>query len=120
MPTNYTPALSTQTLLQALAISQLRKWNPQPLLVKTDKNGASNPVTGLLKSIVVQANEHSDLPTLNKFIEAMPIPDVKHLRNVYEKIKPDLDLRFDFTCPLCHEEGKVGMPLTARFFWPDA
>jgi len=90
------------------------------LLVKTDKNGASNPVTGLLKSIVVQANEHSDLPTLNKFIEAMPIPDVKHLRNVYEKIKPDLDLRFDFTCPLCHEEGKVGMPLTARFFWPDA
>lgn len=90
------------------------------LLVKTDKGGASNPVTGLLKSVIVQANEHSDLPILHKFIEAMLIPDVKHLRNIYDKIKPDLDLRFDFSCPLCHKEGKVGMPLTARFFWPDA
>ena len=90
------------------------------LLVNKKGDGPSNPVTGLLKSIVVQANEHSDLPTLHKFVESMPIPDVKHLRDVYDKIKPDLDLRFDFTCSLCHEEGKVGMPLTAKFFWPDA
>ena len=80
----------------------------------------TDPVTGLLKSIIVQANEYTDPPTLHKFIQAMPIPDVKHLRKTYEKVKPDLDLRFDFICPLCSETGKVGMLLTAKFFWPDA
>lgn len=83
-------------------------------------NGSASPITGLLKSIVVQANEHTDPKLLNKFIESMPLPDVKHLRNTYDVIKPDLDLRFDITCPLCHEEGKVGMPMTAAFFWPNS
>tara|TARA_A100001515_G_scaffold38195_3_gene30039 strand:+ start:644 stop:1480 length:837 start_codon:yes stop_codon:yes gene_type:complete len=83
-------------------------------------NGTASPITGLLKSIVVQANEHTDPKLLNKFVESMPLPDVKHLRNIYDVIKPDLDLRFDITCPLCHEEGKVGMPMTAAFFWPNS
>jgi hypothetical protein len=83
-------------------------------------NGSANPITGLLRSIVVQANEHTDPKLLSKFVESMPLPDVKHLRNVYDVIKPDLDLRFDITCPLCHEEGKVGMPMTAAFFWPNS
>ena len=88
-------------------------------LLNKDGKPASNPITGLLKSIVVAANEHTDPGTIHKFIEMMPIPDVKYLRTTYEAIKPDIDLRFDYTCPLCHEEGKVGMPLTAQFFWPD-
>ena len=90
------------------------------LLINKQGKASANPVTGLLKSIIVQANEHIDPPTLHKFIESMPIPDVKHLKKIYDGIKPDLDLRFDFTCPLCSETGKVGMPLTAKFFWPDA
>ena len=81
--------------------------------------GSPNPVTGLLKAIIVRANEHTDPQTLHKFIESMPLPDVKYLRKIYDGIKPDLDLQFDFTCPLCSETGKVGMLLTAKFFWPD-
>lgn len=80
----------------------------------------ANPVTGLLKTVVVQANEHQDPAVLGQFIDSMPLPDVQHLRQVYETVKPDLDLRFDYTCPLCNEEGKVGMPMTAAFFWPNA
>ena len=87
--------------------------------INKDGMPASNPITGLLRSIVVAANEHTDPATLQKFIEMMPIPDVKHVRSTYDALKPDLDLRFDFRCPLCHEEGKVGMPMTAKFFWPD-
>jgi len=89
------------------------------LLTNRKGNTIANPVTGLLKSIIVGANEHTDTATLHKFIDLMPLPDVKHLRTVYETIKPDVDLRFDFTCPVCNEEGKVGMPMTAAFFWPD-
>ena len=93
--------------------------NISSLLVPTKGKGASNPITGLLKSIVVQANEHTDPALVHQFIEAMPLPDVKHLRKLYEAVKPDLDLRFDINCPHCHEDGKVGMPMTAAFFWPN-
>ena len=88
-------------------------------LMAPDKDTAS-PITGLLKSIIVQANEHTNPALLHEFIESMPLQDVKHLRETYDTIKPDLDLRFDINCPLCHEDGKVGMPMTAAFFWPNA
>ena len=81
--------------------------------------GTVTPITGLLKSIIVQANEHTNPALLHKFIESMPLQDVKHLREIYDTVKPDLDLRFDINCPLCHEDGKVGMPMTAAFFWPN-
>ena len=87
-------------------------------LMAPTKDTAS-PITGLLKSIIVQANEHTNPALLHKFIESMPLKDVKHLREIYDTIKPDLDLRFDINCPLCHEDGKVGMPMTAAFFWPN-
>ena len=90
------------------------------LLMNVGGKGASNPVTGLLKSIVVQANDHTDPATVHEFIEMMPLPDVKVIRDTYDAIKPDLDLRFDINCPHCHEDGKVGMPMTAAFFWPNS
>jgi len=85
----------------------------------TDKS-SSTPVTDLLKSIIVGANEYTDKPTLHRFIGSLPIPDITYIRNLYDQIKPDVDLKFDFTCPLCDHEGKVVMPMTARFFWPNA
>ena len=90
------------------------------LLLDKSGNGTSNPVTGLLRAIIVQANEHTDSEMLNKFIDVMPLPDVHHLRKMYDLVKPDVDLRFDFTCDHCSHEGKVGMPMTAAFFWPNA
>ena len=89
-------------------------------IINKKGDNVNNPITGLLRGIVVQANEHTDAKMLSKFIDLMPLSDVKQLRNTYEKIKPDLNLRFDVTCPLCGVEGKVGMPLTAQFFWPNS
>ena len=99
---------------------RLLKSRDEKILTKTLTRKASNPITGMLELIVAQANDHTDKATLKEFVQSMPLPDVKYLRDTYEAIKPDLDLRFDFDCPLCHEEGKVGMPMTAAFFWPNS
>ena len=89
-------------------------------IISKNNKTIQNPITGLIKGIVVQANEHTDKDMLHKFVEAMPLPDLKLLRKTYEKIKPDLDLNMDYACPHCGSEEKVGMPMTAAFFWPDS
>jgi len=76
--------------------------------------------TDLLKAVIVSLNEHTDRSDIDKFVSLMPLRDVKHLRNAYEKIKPDLDISYDFECQHCAHVGKVVMPLTAQFFWPNS
>ncbi len=78
----------------------------------------SSAITDLLKAIVVGANEHTDRATIDKFVEMMPMQDVSYLRKKYEKVKPDMDVNFDFECPACSYVGKVVMPMSAEFFWP--
>lgn len=78
----------------------------------------SSLITDLLKAILVSANDHTDRATIDKFVESIPMQDVTHLRKQYEKVKPDMDIRFDFECPICSYLGEVVMPMTAEFFWP--
>lgn len=78
----------------------------------------SSAITDLLKAIVVGANEHTDRATIDKFVEMIPMQDVSYLRKKYEKVKPDMDVNFDFECPACSYVGKVVMPMSAEFFWP--
>jgi hypothetical protein len=78
----------------------------------------SSLITDLLKAIVVAANDHTDRVTIDKFVESVPTQDVTHLRKQYEKVKPDMDIKFDFECPVCSYFGEVVMPMTAEFFWP--
>ena len=78
----------------------------------------SSVVTDLLKAIIVAANDHTDRPTINKFVEMIPLQDVSYLRTQYEQVKPDMDVKFDFECPACSYVGRVVMPMSAEFFWP--
>jgi len=78
-----------------------------------------NNATTLLSSIIVSANEITDREQLKKLVELMPLQDSKHIRTVYDKIKPDINMEFDFVCSNCEHDGKVVMPLTAEFFWPN-
>jgi len=78
----------------------------------------SSVITDLLKAIVVDANGHHDRLTIDKFVELIPMHDVTYLRKQYEKVKPDVDIKFDYECSACTYIGKVVMPMTAEFFWP--
>jgi len=75
--------------------------------------------TDLLKLVIVSVNTHTDPSQVGQFIEQMPLQDVKYLRTIYEKVKPDVDIAYDFACNHCSHDGEVTMPLTAQFFWPN-
>ena len=76
--------------------------------------------TDLLKLVIVSINDHADAGDLHKFIDNMPLRDVKFLRKTYEQVKPDINITCDFICSHCSHAGEVVMPLTAQFFWPNA
>ena len=68
----------------------------------------------------MSANGETDSGQLTQLAELLPLSDSKRVRETYNRIKPDIDMRFEFTCESCSHAGEVTMPLTAEFFWPNS
>jgi hypothetical protein len=75
-------------------------------------------ITDQLCAILVRINEVTDPALLKKFAEQCPTRISRDIRSRYDRIAPDIDLSFEFSCEDCGHLEKVGMPLTAQFFWP--
>ena len=57
---------------------------------------------------------------VSHFIENMPAADAKHIKEHYEKTKPDVDLSFEAVCEACSHSERRAVPITAQFFWPNS
>ena len=85
-----------------------------------NKNKSAGPtITGQLKKMIVSVNEDRSPMTIRRFIETMPAKDSRHLRKLYKKASPNIDLTQHFECPECGHEQPLEVPFTADFFWPD-
>ena len=82
------------------------------------KKQLENFSTLLLSSIIVSANGVTNRQQLDRLPEILPLVDARFLREEYDKVKPDIDMTFDFECSSCSHRGEVGLPMTAEFFWP--
>ena len=79
---------------------------------------AESPLTDQLKAMIHAVEGHSDLKLVTEAITNMPAKDSKHLRDVYKKLVPNIDMTQEFSCVHCSYEGDMEVPLTADFFWP--
>ena len=59
-----------------------------------------------------------DPSTITEIIDRLPARDSKHIRNIYQKLAPNLDLTHTFECNSCSYEGLLEVPFTSDFFWP--
>ena len=110
---------TTQVELEVrLLTTRLEKQLSTSTERKKKMNLPDSRSTDLLKTVIVSINGVTDTSMINRFVELMPALDSRHMRRVYERIKPDVDLDHEFTCESCSYGGKVVMPLTAEFFWP--
>jgi len=75
-------------------------------------------VTDQLGAIIVEVDGHDDHETLKHFISVVPATISRQIRTVYDGIVPNLDLTVEYECETCSYEGRVGLPMTAEFFWP--
>jgi len=91
-----------------MELSERRRKHNLPEAVLTDQFGL----------MIVSVNGDSNSNTVNSFIDVMPALDSHHIRNLYTKIMPNVDLNQQFTCPACSHGEEVDLPFTADFFWP--
>ena len=84
---------------------------------KTKKDDSST-LTDTLKSIIISVAGHKDRNSINGFVEVMPALDSRYLRNIYQKLVPNIDLTQEFSCNSCGHTQDLEVPVTTDFFWP--
>jgi len=88
----------------------MKKVNPE---ISTD-------VTTRLKYMITSVNGERDQKAIRDFVDnSLLAPDARALREYYNQISPDVNLKF-----IPEDEDYVGegidIPVSANFFWPDA
>lgn len=86
---------------------------------KRKKQMDASSVTDQLRTFIVSIDGEDDIISMQQAIFKMPAKDARHLRSVYTKLMPNIDLTQEFTCESCGHEADVEVPLGANFFWPD-
>ena len=76
------------------------------------------PLTDQFRAFIVSVDGNTNRVDINRFIDLMPARDARHLRNVYSKIMPNVELKHNFECDGCGYEQVIDIPFTVDFFWP--
>ena len=71
-----------------------------------------------LAFIIDSINGVIDDETVYKAIAMMPAFDAKFLRNIYQKLIPNIKIEKKYICGSCNSEQEVEVPFTQEFFWP--
>jgi len=75
-------------------------------------------ITDMLKMIIVSVGGHSEVQTVNSFVDSAQTITAKTIRNLHRDITPNLDLTQTFVCKSCDNEEEMEVPFTTEFFWP--
>ena len=75
-------------------------------------------VTDQLNLMIVSINEYTDPSLISKFVDSMTLTDTKYLRNIYQKVNPNIQLKEVFVCNECDHSDEIIFPFTTDFFWP--
>jgi hypothetical protein len=91
-------------------VKGLKKINPN----------SSSDITTRLKYIITSINGDYDQKSIREFVDTYLLaPDARALREYYNKIQPDVDLKFIPEDENYTGEG-ISIPISLNFFWPDA
>jgi len=87
-------------------------------LKKINPNGSFD-VTTRLKYIITSINGKRDLASIRDFVDNyLMAKDARELRNYYNKISPDIELKYFPEDENYTGEG-IDVPISINFFWPD-
>jgi len=88
-------------------------------LQKVNPNG-SYDVTTRLKHTITSINGDRELKSVRDFVDGFLLaPDARALREYYNKIQPDVEMKYIPEDEIYTGEGIV-IPISLNFFWPDS
>lgn len=87
---------------------------------KIIRDGATAEVTTRIRKSILAVDGNRDPKFIREFVDAMPARDAMAFREYANKINPNIDLNFDFTCTSCGAAQRMEVPIDVTFFWPNA
>ena len=85
------------------------------------KSTSAGVLIDTLSMMIVSVNGIKDRLQISEFAGNMPAMDSRFLRNLYQKLVPNVDLKQEFVCAKCnYEQAALGVPITTDFFWPQS
>jgi len=88
--------------------------------MRRKKKLPENALTEHFKRVTVSVNGVTDSFEIDNFIRGMPASDSRHLRKIFKKLTPNINLTQEFVCEDCGYEQDLEVPISPRFFWPDS
>lgn len=81
---------------------------------------SESSVTDRLMQSIISVDGITDRNKLSFFVKNIPARDSLVLRKFLDNYEPGVDMKSWMSCPSCHEQSEVGLPMGASFFWPDS
>ena len=81
---------------------------------------SDSSVTDRLMQSIISVDGITDKNKLSFFVKNIPARDSLVLRKFLDNYEPGVEMKSWMTCPSCHEQSEVGLPMGASFFWPDS
>lgn len=87
-----------------------------------NRTGISQEMTTRLKYLITSIDGDTSKGAIRSFVDTECLAlDSRALRAEIERLQPDVDMSFVYTCSNCgYEDVDMEIPLTAGFFWPKA
>ena len=87
--------------------------------VQRGNNSVEPEITTRLRHVITSIDNEDNKQEIQKFVDREFLSiDSRAFREHLQKMVPDIDLSFGFTCEACGHFERTGIPLTAEFFWP--
>ena len=86
---------------------------------KRKRKMVESMLTDQYKRMIVSIEGHRDQSIIDRYVDAMPTIDSRHLRLCYKTTAPDVTISDEFSCHSCGFEQEMEVPFGADFFWPD-
>lgn len=87
---------------------------------KITKSDVASHVTTRMKYSILSFNGNRETATIRKEVDNMLSIDSYNFREYMKTVIPDVDMNFEFKCPLCGHSGLMEVPLNINFFWPSS
>ena len=83
------------------------------------RNILESNLTTQFSHAIISLNGEDDRKVIDHFAQMMPAFDARYLRNAFQLVTPNIDLKQDYACSACEHEQEMELPFTADFFWPN-
>jgi translation initiation factor IF-3 len=115
-----TPKVNNTVTFKLLTHGDEKKIDAEIAGLKKVNPDSSTDVTTRLKYMITSINGNRDQKSIRDYVDNhLLAPDARALREYYNKISPDINLKFTPDDENYVGEG-IDIPISTNFFWPDA